>query len=79
MTYREVVEKRTGLQLKNAKQFEVGKKYYIGYWQKTLEVLETKQNAIYGTVHKVKWNDGTININSTRLDNKNDFEIIQEA
>ena len=75
MTYREVVEKRTGLKLKKARKFEVGKKYYIGYWLKTFEVLEEKQHSIYGTVYKVKWNDGTVNINSTRLDTKNDFEI----
>ena len=75
-TYRNVLERRTGLTLAEAKQFEVGKQYYIGYWQKAFTVLASKPHDIWGTVYKVQWSNGTININSTRLDTKSDFEII---
>lgn len=77
MTYREVLEKRTGLKLKEAKQYEVGKKYYCSYWQLTLEVLSIKSHDIYGEVYECLWSTGTRNINSTRLDTLNDFEIVE--
>jgi hypothetical protein len=79
MTYREVLEKRTGLKLAKATKNEVGKTYYCSYWQKSYKVLEIKEHSIWGEVYKCLWSDGTINTHGTKLDPKNDFEVMKEV
>ena len=76
MTYREVVEKRTGLKLAKATKHEVGKTYYCGYWATTYKVLSIKKHDIWGEVYECLWADGDTNTHATKLDPKNDFEVI---
>lgn len=76
MTYREVLEKRTGLTLAKATENELGKTYYCSYWQKSYTVLEIKEHSIWEEVYKCLWSDGTINTHGTKLDPLNDFEVI---
>ena len=76
MTYREVLQKRTGLQLKQTTTNELNKTYYCGYWKKTYKVLDIRQHEIWGEVYQVQWEDGRIGTHFTRLDPNNDFEVI---
>lgn len=76
MTYREVLERRTGLKLAKATKNEVNKIYFCGYWKKTYKVLAVKKHDIWDEVYQVQWEDGRIGTHFTRFDPKNDFEVI---
>lgn len=76
MTYIEIVEKKTGLKLKEATKNEIGKTYLCGYWKKTYKVLDIQKHDIYGESYTVEWEDGRIGSHSTRFDPKEDFEVI---
>ena len=76
MTYLQIVEKKTGLKLKEATRNEINKIYLCGYWKKTYKVLDIKNHDIWGEVYQVQWEDGRIGTHFTRFDPKEDFEVI---
>lgn len=73
---RTLIEKRTGLKLKEANKYEVNKTYYSSYWNKTFKVLDILPSEIWDKEYKCLWSDGRITIHSTQLDHKKDFEVI---
>jgi hypothetical protein len=80
---REIIEKRTGLKLKNLPKkvgkfggHEVGKTYYCGYWRQTYTVLEANEGGCFGWSVLCKWQDGETNCHSTSLIPGKDFEVI---
>ncbi|MDR7856113.1 hypothetical protein [Tissierella sp.] len=82
MKRKEIIETRTGLQLKELSKgakHEVGKTYYCGYWRQTYEVIDLKNNTGDWRDLSVtcKWQDGHTNSHCTALDIKQDFEVIR--
>ena len=82
MNMKEIIENRTGLQLKELDKnpkYEIGKTYYCGYWQQSYEVLDYTENTgdWRGWSVTCKWDDGHINDHCTSLNNKYDFEVIK--
>ena len=78
MRYKERVERRTGLKLKEATKYELGKTYYCGYWGKTFKVLEIKPSEIWGEVYKCLWSDGFVTTHSTAIEPDYDYEVIEK-
>ena len=70
---RTLIEERTGLELKEATKYEVGKTYYIGYWNTTCKVLEINEE------YKCLWADGRITTHMTPLDPDKDYEVIKDS
>ena len=56
--------------LKKGARHEVGKTYWIGYWQQIYKVLE-----INGYKIKVEWEDGKVAEHMTSLDYMRDYEL----
>ena len=54
---------------------EVGKTYYIGYWNTTYTVLDIVSDDIFGEAYKCLWADGRITTHCTQLDPKRDYEV----
>ena len=59
---------------KNA-DYEVGKTYWCGYWQKWYKVLEVKDNPRSYNGIKIEWEDGKIAEHGTSLDTRRDYEL----
>lgn len=72
-----LIEKRTGLKLKKATKYEKGKTYYCGYWGQTFKVIDIVP-TIFGESYKCQWSDGTISTHATKLNTKEDFEVIKD-
>ena len=54
---------------------ELGKTYYIGYWNTTYKVIDIMQDDISGEAYKCLWKNGRVTIHSTPLDPKRDYEV----
>ena len=56
---------------------EIGKTYYIGYWNTTYKVLDILPDDIFGEQYKCLWADGRITTHSTPLDMKKDYKVME--
>jgi 5'(3')-deoxyribonucleotidase len=73
----------TPVELSPHATYEIGKKYWCGYWSRWYKVL----NAVYqdhGNWKELKsvtveWQNGEISTHCTSLDPKNDYELIERA
>lgn len=76
MRRKELIEKRTGLKLKETEKYEKGKTYYCSYWNSTFEVLDIIPNEIWKEEYKCLWSNGRITTHTTKLDPEKDYEVI---
>ena len=54
---------------------EIGKTYYIGYWNTTYKVLDILPDKVFGEAYKCLWANGRVTTHSTPLDPTKDYEI----
>lgn len=54
---------------------ELGKTYYIGYWNTTYKVIDILPDDVSGESYKCLWKNSRVTIHSTSLDPKRDYEV----